>query len=147
MLNMERLIILISAAYLIIRGCQEIYKLLKKKYLQDYLPLKRAFRYKKNLEIYNYHLFNYAQKLINRQQIAKSKRYLEMILENDPNYQQANYLLGVANFHEKNFYQAKKYLLKEIEQNSEHPLIFFFSARPIINSTLLKLLSQRSKNL
>lgn len=125
-LSIEKVIIFISAAYLTIRGCQELYELLKKKYLQDYLPLKRAFRYKKNSEIFNYHLFNYAQKLINRQQITKSKRYLQIILRTNPTYQHANYLLGIANFHEQNFREAKKYLLKESANDAQHPLIFFF---------------------
>lgn len=129
MKNLETAILALSASYLIVRGSQRIYQFAKGKYIQDYLPLKRALQYRKNKEVYRYHLFHYAQKLINEQKYKKAKRYIRKILKENPDYQLANYLMGIALYHEDQFTQAKEYFQREITLSPDHPMVYFFLSK------------------
>lgn len=129
MRNLETAILALSTSYLIVRGSQLIFQFAKGKYYQNYLPLKRALQYRKNKEVYHYHLFHYSQKLINEKKFKKGKRSIQKILKENPDYQLANYLMGIALYHENQFLEAKEYFQKEISISPNHPMVYFFLSK------------------
>ena len=128
-LNLDTSIIALCSAYLAIRGGQELFRFSKKVYLENYFPLKQASQYKNNQEVYLYHLFHFAQKLLNEHKSKKAAKYLRMILDKNPEFQLANYLYGVICFENKQFAEANDYLTREARLTPEHPLVYFFLSK------------------
>lgn len=128
-LNLDNLIIALCTAYIIVRGVQELYRFARKTYLQEYFPLKQASQYKENKEVYHYHLFHFAQKMINEQKAKKAAKYLRIILAENPDYQLAHYLLGVLCFQKKQYEEARAHFLHETRLTPEHPLVYFFLSK------------------
>lgn len=127
--NLENIIILICGVYIGIRLFQEGFGFVKSQYVQDYLLLKQARQYKEDPEVYRYHLFHLTQKFMNEQKVVKARKNLEIILDQDPDYPLANYLMGVVLFQQNDLEQARLHLEYERNHLPDHPLVHFFLSR------------------
>ncbi|MCK4258478.1 MAG: hypothetical protein KAX49_05840 [Halanaerobiales bacterium] len=127
--TIENIIIFLSASYITVRVSLEVYYIAKKKYIQDYLPLKKARKYRQNKEIYHYHLFHYSQKMINAQNFKRAEKYLNEILTENPDYPLANYMIGITLIEQKQFSKSKDHFQKEIEISPDHSLAYFFLSK------------------